>query len=72
MLFNIYILNTAPFIETFVSAEEKENSVLKKEVTMCTIVDNILNKLLNNTYTIHEWLQKYVMQHSKKFVNNHG
>ena len=49
MLFNIYILNTAPFIEKFVYAEIRENSVLKKEVALRIIVDNILNKLLNNT-----------------------
>ena len=49
MLVNIYILNTAPFIEKFVHAEIRENNVLEKEVTLCIVVDNILNKLLNNT-----------------------
>ena len=43
MLFNIYILNTAPFIEKFVYAEIRENSVLEKEVALHVIVDNILN-----------------------------
>ena len=46
---NIYIPNTAPFIKKFVYAEIRENSVLKKEVALRIIVDNILNKLLNNT-----------------------
>ena len=49
MLVNIYILNTAPFIEKFVHAEIRENNVLEKEVTFRTVLDNILNKLLNNT-----------------------
>ena len=49
MLFNIYILNTAPFIEKFVYAEIRENNVLEKEVALHIVVDNISNKLLNNT-----------------------
>ena len=38
LLFNIYILNTAPFFEKFVYADIKENSVLKKDVALHKII----------------------------------
>ena len=41
MLFNIYIPNTAPFIEKFVYTEIRENNVLEKEVALHIVVDNI-------------------------------
>ena len=49
MYVNIYILNTMLFIEKFVYAEIRENSVPDKEVALRIIVDNILNKLLIDT-----------------------